>query len=64
MAAHLSVLVWEIPMDRGAWGATVHRVAKESDMTYQLNNNNLAFSPHTLHSTTFSKIGDDVHGIF
>ena len=27
------------PMDRGAWWATVHGVAKESDMTYQLNNN-------------------------
>jgi len=25
-------------MDRGAWRATVHRVAKESDMTEQLNN--------------------------
>ena len=23
----------EDPMDRGAWRATVHRVAKESDMT-------------------------------
>ena len=60
MATHLSILVWEIPMDRGAWGATVHRVAKESHMTYQLNNNNnLAFSHHTLNSTTFSKTGDD-----
>ena len=28
------------PMDRGAWWATVHRVAKELDMTYRLNNNN------------------------
>ena len=28
------------PMDRGAWWATVHGVAKESDTTYQLNNNN------------------------
>ena len=27
-------------MDRGAWKATVHWVAKESDMTEQLNNNN------------------------
>ena len=26
-------------MDRGAWWATVHGVAKESDTTYQLNNN-------------------------
>ena len=50
---------------RSLEGATVHRVAKESDMTYKLNNNNnLAFSHHTLYSTTFSKIGDDVHGTF
>ena len=27
--------------DRGAWWATVHGVMKESDMTKQLNNNNL-----------------------
>ena len=24
----VSVLVWRIPMDRGAWWATVHRVAE------------------------------------
>ena len=28
------------PMDRGAWWATVHGVAKELDMTQCLNNNN------------------------
>ena len=28
-------------MDRGAWQATVHGVAKELDMTEQLNNNNI-----------------------
>ena len=34
----------ENSMDRGAWWATVHGVAKESDTTYQLNNNdNLDF---------------------
>ena len=27
------------PMDRGAWQITVHGVAKESDITYQLNDN-------------------------
>ena len=27
------------PMDRGAWWAIAHGVAKESDMTEQLNNN-------------------------
>ena len=28
MATHSSVLAWSIPMDTGAWRATVHRVAK------------------------------------
>ena len=27
-------------MDRGVWWATIHRVAKESDMTKQLKNSN------------------------
>ena len=25
---HSSILAWRIPMDRGAWQATVHRVTK------------------------------------
>ena len=28
MATHSSILAWRIPMDRGAWWATVLRVAK------------------------------------
>ena len=28
MATHSSILAWRIPMDREAWWATVHRVAK------------------------------------
>ena len=28
MATHSSVLAWRIPMDKGAWQATVHVVAK------------------------------------
>ena len=28
MATHSSILAWGIAMDRGAWGATVHRVAR------------------------------------
>jgi len=27
-ATHSSILAWRIPMDRGAWQATVPRVAK------------------------------------
>ena len=32
-------------MDREAWQATVHGVAKESDMTEQLNNNSKSGNP-------------------
>ena len=28
MATHFSILAWRNPMDRGAWQATVHEVAK------------------------------------
>ena len=28
MATHFSTLAWRIPMDRGAWEATVHEVAR------------------------------------
>ena len=28
MATHSSIFAWKIPMDRGTWWATVHRVAK------------------------------------
>ena len=33
MATHSSILAWRIPVDRGAWQDTVHRVTKESDRT-------------------------------
>ena len=32
METHSSILAWRIPIDRGAWWATVHGVTK-SDMT-------------------------------
>ena len=28
MATHYRILAWRIPVDRGAWRATVHRVTK------------------------------------
>ena len=31
MATHSDILAWRIPVDRGAWQATVHGVAEESD---------------------------------
>ena len=29
---HCSILVWRIPLDRGAWQATVHSVAKSQTL--------------------------------
>ena len=37
-ATHSSILAWRIPMDRGAWWATVHGVAKSQT---QLSNTQL-----------------------
>ena len=34
MATHSSILASRIPMDRGAWQATVHRVTEEPDTTW------------------------------
>ena len=33
MATHSSILAWKNPMVKGAWWATIHGVAKESDVT-------------------------------
>ena len=38
MATHSSILAWRIPLDRGAWWATVHRVAKSHTRLKQLSN--------------------------
>ena len=36
MATQSSILAWKIPMDRGAWWATVHRAAKSQTRLKQL----------------------------
>ena len=52
MATRSSILAWRIPIDRGAWRAIVHGVAKELDMTERLStlpiatNNIMWFSGH------------------
>ena len=43
MVTHSSILAWRIPMDRGAWQATVHGVTKSQT---QLNK----------HTNTYKKI--------
>ena len=68
MATHSSILAWRIPMDRGAWRAAVHEVAKSwprlSDYTF------LAFSfflrvrpslsPGGTHYGIVLKCGDEI----
>ena len=39
MASHSSILAWRIPMDRGAWRATVHGVAKSQTRLKRLKMN-------------------------
>ena len=36
VATHFSILAWRIPMDRGAWWATAHRVTKSQTGLKQL----------------------------
>ena len=43
MAVHSIFLCLGKPMDRGAWQAIVHGVAKESDMTEHTHNSHYAF---------------------
>ena len=41
MATHSCILAWRIPMDRGAWWATVHRVARSRTQLKQLSTQTL-----------------------
>ena len=36
MATHSSILAWRIPIDRGAWRATVHQVTESQTRLKQL----------------------------
>ena len=42
MATHSSILAWEIPWTEEPGGHAIHGAAKESDMTWQLNNNTVS----------------------
>ena len=59
MATHFSTLAWKISMGRGAWWAIVHGVAKESDMTEQLNNNKYTHT-HT-HTCIYMQIHTHIY---
>ena len=46
MATHSSIPAWRMPMDRGAWWATVHRVTKSQRLLKQL----------SMHACTYHKL--------
>ena len=48
MATHSSILAWRIPMDRGPWRATVHRL---TESWTQLNH----YAQHSTASFSFAK---------
>ena len=54
LATHSSILVWRIPMDRAAWWATVHGVAKSQS---QLNECTRACA----HTHTWTQTHTDTH---
>ena len=59
MATHSSILAWRIPMDRGAWWAAVHGVAKsQTQLSDQVHNENL------LYSTENSMLCGDKEGLY
>ena len=60
MATHSSILAWRIPMDRGAWGPTVHSVAQSQTRLKQLSTHTHTVAPFLVFfkeiSTLFSTV--------
>ena len=52
MATHSSILAWRIPMDRGAWRATVHGVAKRQTGLSDYAQHNIADGQKAEHRRT------------
>ena len=50
MATHFCILVWRIHMDRGAWEATVHGVAKSRTWLRTVQNGSIFFFKETSYS--------------
>ena len=45
---HSTILAWRIPMDRGAWGATVHGVPKSQTRLKRLNTHKMYYDESVL----------------
>ena len=55
MATHSSILAWRIPMDRGAWWATVHGHHKELHTTERLSTDD-SYGEQSVCSCTYSSL--------
>ena len=57
MATHSSILAWRIPMDRGAWWTTVHKITKSgtglSDFTHTHTHTHIYIYIHILFHILF-----------
>ena len=60
MATHSSILAWRIPLDRGAWQATVHRVTNSRSWLKRLStqawNLKILLFPYFITSDPLSKV--------
>ena len=56
MATHPSILAWRIPMDRGAWWATVHGVTKSRTRLKRLSMHTCTFTISVAYSHPALKI--------
>ena len=46
MTTHSNILAWRIPMDREAWRATVHRVAKSRTQQKRVSMQHIVFQDY------------------
>ena len=60
MATHSSILAWRIPMDRGAWRATVHGM-QSSDPTQHSTGTSLVVQRLRLHTSKAGGLGAGLH---
>ena len=49
MATHSSILAWGIPLDRGAWRATVHGVTKKQTRLNTIMDRNISLADGLAH---------------
>ena len=62
MATQPSILAWRIPMDRGAWRATVHGLGKNSDSKHSTEQHIYVCVCVHVYTYVHGLLGDRDHG--